>query len=52
MDSFKYALSGEFAFQQDILHDIPFPRTGDLRWACSKFIEISPPIKFVSVDIS
>ena len=22
MDSFKYALSGEFAFQQDILNDI------------------------------
>ena len=48
MDSFKYALSGEFAFQQDILHDIRIPRTGDLRWECfRKFIEISPPIKFV-----
>ena len=49
MDSFKYVVIGvNLPFSRIFCMTFVFPRTGDLRWECSrKFIEISPPIKFV-----
>ena len=53
MDSFKYALSGEFAFQQDILHDIRIPSDWGLEMGMlSEIYRNQSANKVCQVDIS
>ena len=53
MDSFKYALSGEFAFQQDILNDIRIPSDWGLEMGMlSEIYRNQSSNKVCQVDIS
>tara|TARA_E500000178_G_scaffold68199_1_gene65649 strand:- start:1244 stop:4213 length:2970 start_codon:yes stop_codon:yes gene_type:complete len=53
MDSFKYALSGEFAFQQDILRDIRIPSDWGLEMGMlSEIYRNQSANKVCQVDIS
>ena len=51
MDSFKYALSGEFAFQQDILHDIRIPSDWGLEMGMLEIYRNQSANKARQVDI-